>query len=92
MILEKLNLDKALYRVGLTKVFFRAGVLAELEDQRDDSSGISWSVFSPQLGDSFNAELPTNVSIEQKQPASYSGTFRCILTSSRIPGGGFLLV
>jgi myosin protein heavy chain len=35
MILEKLNLDRALYRVGLTKVFFRAGVLAELEDQRD---------------------------------------------------------
>ncbi|KAL6711587.1 class II myosin [Coniothyrium glycines] len=35
MILEKLNLDKALYRVGITKVFFRAGVLAELEDQRD---------------------------------------------------------
>lgn len=35
LILEKLNLDRALYRVGLTKVFFRAGVLAELEDQRD---------------------------------------------------------
>ncbi|KAI8938488.1 hypothetical protein NX059_004380 [Plenodomus lindquistii] len=35
MILEKLNLDRALYRVGITKVFFRAGVLAELEDQRD---------------------------------------------------------
>ncbi|KAF2264226.1 hypothetical protein CC78DRAFT_495657 [Lojkania enalia] len=35
MILEKLNLDKAMYRVGLTKVFFRAGVLAELEEQRD---------------------------------------------------------
>jgi myosin protein heavy chain len=35
MILEKLNLDRALYRVGLTKVFFRAGVLAELEEQRD---------------------------------------------------------
>jgi myosin protein heavy chain len=35
MILEKLNLDRAVYRVGLTKVFFRAGVLAELEDQRD---------------------------------------------------------
>lgn len=34
-MLEKLNLDKALYRVGLTKVFFRAGVLAELEEQRD---------------------------------------------------------
>jgi len=35
MILEKLSLDRALYRVGITKVFFRAGVLAELEDQRD---------------------------------------------------------
>lgn len=34
-ILEKLNLDKTLFRVGLTKVFFRAGVLAELEEQRD---------------------------------------------------------
>ncbi|CAI6340832.1 unnamed protein product [Periconia digitata] len=36
IILEKLNLDRALYRVGLTKVFFRAGVLAELEEQRDN--------------------------------------------------------
>ena len=34
-MLEKLNLDQAVYRVGLTKVFFRAGVLAELEEQRD---------------------------------------------------------
>lgn len=34
-MLDKLALDKALYRVGLTKVFFRAGVLAELEEQRD---------------------------------------------------------
>lgn len=34
-MLEKLNLDKSWYRVGLTKVFFRAGVLAELEEQRD---------------------------------------------------------
>ena len=34
-ILEKLNLDRSVYRVGLTKVFFRAGVLAELEEQRD---------------------------------------------------------
>ncbi|KAI4602208.1 hypothetical protein KJ359_009446 [Pestalotiopsis sp. 9143b] len=33
LILDKLGLDKALYRVGLTKVFFRAGVLAELEEQ-----------------------------------------------------------
>lgn len=35
LMLEKINLDKSLYRVGLTKVFFRAGVLAELEEQRD---------------------------------------------------------
>lgn len=35
IMLDKLQLDKALYRVGLTKVFFRAGVLAELEEQRD---------------------------------------------------------
>lgn len=35
IILGKLDLDRALYRVGLTKVFFRAGVLAELEEQRD---------------------------------------------------------
>lgn len=35
IMFEKLDLDKALYRVGLTKVFFRAGVLAELEEQRD---------------------------------------------------------
>ena len=35
IMLEKLALDKALYRVGLSKVFFRAGVLAELEEQRD---------------------------------------------------------
>jgi myosin heavy chain 9/10/11/14 len=34
-ILEKLNLDRSIYRIGLTKVFFRAGVLAELEEQRD---------------------------------------------------------
>lgn len=35
LMLEKLGMDKALYRVGITKVFFRAGVLAELEEQRD---------------------------------------------------------
>ena len=35
IMLDKLNLDKSLFRVGLTKVFFRAGVLAELEEQRD---------------------------------------------------------
>ena len=35
IILDKLALDKSLFRVGITKVFFRAGVLAELEEQRD---------------------------------------------------------
>lgn len=35
LMLQQLDLDTALYRVGATKVFFRAGVLAELEEQRD---------------------------------------------------------
>ncbi|KAK9312929.1 P-loop containing nucleoside triphosphate hydrolase protein [Lipomyces starkeyi] len=35
LILDALKLDKSAYRVGITKVFFRAGVLAELEDQRE---------------------------------------------------------
>jgi myosin protein heavy chain len=35
LMLEKLNMDRSYYRVGLTKVFFRAGVLAELEERRD---------------------------------------------------------
>ena len=35
IMLDKFGLDKSLFRVGLTKVFFRAGVLAELEEQRD---------------------------------------------------------
>ena len=34
-MLERLKLDSSVYRVGLTKVFFKAGVLAELEEQRD---------------------------------------------------------
>lgn len=39
LMLEKLNMDHSFYRVGLTKVFFRAGVLAELEDRRDKLIG-----------------------------------------------------
>lgn len=35
MILDRLKLDPSVYRVGITKVFFRAGVLADLEEQRD---------------------------------------------------------
>jgi len=35
IMLDTFGLDKSLYRIGLTKVFFRAGVLAELEEKRD---------------------------------------------------------
>ncbi|RKF81436.1 Myosin-11 [Golovinomyces cichoracearum] len=35
IMLEKLALDNSFFRVGLTKIFFRAGVLAELEERRD---------------------------------------------------------
>ncbi|KJK67962.1 Myosin head motor domain protein [Aspergillus parasiticus SU-1] len=36
MMLDKLGMDPTWYRVGRTKVFFRAGVLAELEEKRDE--------------------------------------------------------
>ncbi|KAK7890347.1 class II myosin [Exophiala xenobiotica] len=35
IMLDRLKMDGQNYRVGLTKVFFRAGVLADLEEQRD---------------------------------------------------------
>lgn len=35
LILSKLKLDGNLYKVGLTKVFFKSGVLAELEERRE---------------------------------------------------------
>jgi myosin protein heavy chain len=35
IMVQKLGIDKSLHRIGLTKIFFRAGVLAELEEQRD---------------------------------------------------------
>lgn len=35
LLLEALQMDQAKYRLGHTKVFFRAGVLAELEEIRD---------------------------------------------------------
>lgn len=34
-ILEGIDMDNAYYRIGLSKVFFRAGVLAELEERRE---------------------------------------------------------
>lgn len=33
---EALDLEKSTYRIGLSKIFFKAGVLAELEEQRDE--------------------------------------------------------
>jgi myosin protein heavy chain len=35
IMLNRLKMEQSNYRVGLTKVFFRAGVLADLEEQRD---------------------------------------------------------
>ncbi|CAB3408223.1 unnamed protein product [Caenorhabditis bovis] len=34
-IVEALDIDKNLYRIGQSKIFFRAGVIAELEEERD---------------------------------------------------------
>lgn len=33
--IQELELDPNLYRVGQSKIFFRAGVLAQLEEERD---------------------------------------------------------
>ncbi|KTW30988.1 uncharacterized protein T551_01540 [Pneumocystis jirovecii RU7] len=35
LMLEKLDIDISNYKIGLSKVFFKAGILAELEDRRD---------------------------------------------------------
>ena len=35
MMLDELDLDKGLFRIGQSKIFFRAGVLAQLEEDRD---------------------------------------------------------
>ncbi|KAI8911536.1 P-loop containing nucleoside triphosphate hydrolase protein, partial [Gorgonomyces haynaldii] len=35
MLLEHLALDRATFQIGVSKVFFKAGVLAELENRRD---------------------------------------------------------
>ncbi len=35
LILEEVKLDAELYRIGLTKVLFKAGVLGQLEEYRD---------------------------------------------------------
>merc|ERR1712235_69830 len=35
-LIEALQLDESEYRVGVTKVFFRAGIIGELEEMRDE--------------------------------------------------------
>ncbi|OAF70315.1 Myosin heavy chain 11 [Intoshia linei] len=40
LILNALELDKNLYRVGQSKLFFRAGILANLEEERDLRLGV----------------------------------------------------
>ncbi|XP_043518716.1 myosin heavy chain, muscle isoform X15 [Frieseomelitta varia] len=44
LILDAINLEPELYRMGLTKVFFRAGVLGQMEEFRDErlSKIVSW--------------------------------------------------
>lgn len=37
LVLEEVKLDKDLYRIGLTKVLFKAGVLGQLEEIRDEA-------------------------------------------------------
>jgi myosin heavy chain 6/7 len=48
-ILDATQLDKQLYRLGNTKVFFKAGVLAQLEDMRDEKLSSIISMFQAQI-------------------------------------------
>ncbi|KAG1673504.1 Unconventional myosin-XVIIIa [Nymphon striatum] len=36
MMIEHLDIERSSYRLGISKIFFRVGVLTQLEDQRDD--------------------------------------------------------
>merc|ERR1719334_949571 len=40
IILKKIELSTELYKIGHTKVFFKAGILADLEDYRDEALGV----------------------------------------------------
>ena len=44
-VLTALQLDQNEYRLGHTKVFFRAGVLGQLEDMRDEKLSSILSLF-----------------------------------------------
>ncbi|KAH8096877.1 nonmuscle myosin heavy chain b [Cristinia sonorae] len=42
-MVDALELDKAIFRIGTSKIFFKAGVLADLEERRD---GLLFDIFS----------------------------------------------
>ncbi|KAF2677463.1 hypothetical protein K458DRAFT_481368 [Lentithecium fluviatile CBS 122367] len=80
MILEKLNLDTALYRVGLTKVFFRAGSAARGFIQRptriiqrnfqvylDLQSNPWWRLFVPELEGKMQQEANDKQRVEEER-------------------------
>lgn len=48
-ILEAVQLDKNSYRLGITKVFFKAGVMAQLEDLRDEKLSSIISMFQAHI-------------------------------------------
>lgn len=48
-ILEALQLDEKDYRLGSTKVFFKAGVLGSLEDMRDERLSMIIAMFQAQI-------------------------------------------
>jgi len=45
-VLAALNLDPNCYRLGTTKVFFKAGVVGELEEKRDEALSSIFSRFN----------------------------------------------
>ncbi|KAM9117947.1 unconventional myosin-XVIIIa isoform 2-T4 [Pangshura tecta] len=44
-LLESLDLEKSTYHMGLSRVFFRAGTLAKLEEQRDEQTSKNVALF-----------------------------------------------
>ncbi|KAF8560908.1 hypothetical protein P879_09778, partial [Paragonimus westermani] len=48
-LLEATQLDKSLYQCGNTKVFFKAGTLANLEDMRDEKLSAIISLFQAEI-------------------------------------------
>ncbi|PHZ15091.1 myosin 1 [Rhizopus microsporus ATCC 52813] len=45
ILLDQIDLDKERYQIGMTKVFFKATVLAELEELRDNKLGVCITQF-----------------------------------------------